>query len=125
MKSKKDLNYYLSLPWTYTIETETHKCKVYYIIWVNELPGICTDNVSLDEGMKDIKEVIALAIEMYQEEGKEVPEPIDPNKFKGNIAYRTDSRRHYRIARIAKRKHKSISKTIDELLDTALLNFKE
>ncbi len=125
MKNKKDLSYYLGLPWTYTIETETCKSETYYIIRVNELPGACTDNEDLNEGMKDIKEVITLIVEMSIEEGREIPEPVDPKKFKGNIAYRTDSKRHYNLARIATRKHKSISKTIDELLDVALQTLKE
>jgi len=122
MKNKKDVDYYLSLPWTYYIEEESHKGEKYYIIWVNELPGVVTDNVSLDKGMEEIKEVIALAVEMYLEEGKEVPEPVDPKKFTGNIAYRTDSKRHYKIARIAKLRKKSISKMLDIIVDEALQN---
>ena len=52
VKNKKDLDYYLSLPWTYTIETETHEGSSYFIIRVNESPGICTDSESLDEGIE-------------------------------------------------------------------------
>lgn len=36
MKTKKDLDYYLNLPWTYTIEKELFEGKWYYIIQVNE-----------------------------------------------------------------------------------------
>jgi predicted RNase H-like HicB family nuclease len=57
----------------YTIETETYKKSTYYIIRVNELPGICTDAEDLNEGMEGIKEAIACAIEIYLESG----EPID------------------------------------------------
>ena len=76
MKDNKDLKYYFSLPWTYTIETETHEGSSFYIIRVNELPGICTDSKSLDEGMREIKKLIACAIEIYKEKGESVPEPI-------------------------------------------------
>lgn len=125
MKDKKSLNYYLNLPWTYTIETETHEGLTYYIIRVNELPGICTDAENLNEGMKEIKSLIACAIEIYREKGEPVPEPIDRNYFKGKISYRTDSKRHYLIAKAAQRMHKSISKTIDTLVDHALEQFHE
>ena len=43
MTSKKDLKYYLGLNWSYTIEQGIHKRKKFYIIRVNELPGVCTD----------------------------------------------------------------------------------
>lgn len=106
--------------YTYTVKTEMHEGKTLYIIYVNELPGICTDNESLEEGMEEIKDLIACAIEIYKEKGEPIPEPIDKNKFKGNIAYRTDSERHYLIAKTAQRMHKSISKTMDIMIDKAI-----
>lgn len=120
MKSSKDIQYYLNLPWTYTIETESHEGAFYYIIRVNELPGICTDSESLDQGMQEIKELIACAIEIYKEKGEPVPEPINRNLYKGKILYRTDSKRHYLLVRKAKSMHKSISKTLDTLIDSGL-----
>lgn len=120
MKNKKNIDYYLNLPWTYSIETETHKGKSYYIIRVNELPGICTDAEDLNEGMENIKEAIACVVEIYLERGEAVPEPIDRTHFKGKILYRTDSERHYLIARMAKRMHKSISKTLDVVVDEGI-----
>lgn len=123
-KYNKNLNYYLNLPWTYTIETEVNKGVNYYIIHVNELPGICTDSESLDEGMKEIRDLIACAVEIYQEKGEPVPEPVDREKFKGKILYRTDSERHYMIARTAKSMHKSISKTLDIIIDSGFNHLK-
>lgn len=119
-KDNKNLKYYLSLPWTYTIETDTHEGSSYYIIRVNELPGICTDSTSLDEGMREIKKLIGCAVEIYWEKGEPIPEPINKDLFKGKILYRTDSQHHYLIAKAAKRIHKSISKTLDLLIDHGL-----
>lgn len=70
LNDDKDLNYHLNPHWTYTIETETHEGSSYYIIRVNELPGICTDSESLDEGMQEIKDLIACAVEIYKEKGE-------------------------------------------------------
>jgi predicted RNase H-like HicB family nuclease len=120
MKNKKILDYYLSLPWTYTIETESHKGSNYYIIRVNELPGICTDSTDLNEGMNEIKEAIACAVEIYMEKGEPVPEPADRSQYKGKILYRTDSGRHFLIAKAAKLMHKSISKTLDDIIDAGM-----
>ncbi len=43
-KQYKNLNYYLNLPWTYTVEQskDENKNKI-YVVCVNELPGICKD----------------------------------------------------------------------------------
>ncbi|MDP1607828.1 MAG: type II toxin-antitoxin system HicB family antitoxin [Chlamydiales bacterium] len=120
MTTKKDLKYYLNLDWTYTVESETVKGHKYFIIRVNELPGICTDAETLEEGFEDIKEAIEAAVKLYLKNGETVPEPIKKTEFKGNISYRTTCERHYNVAKVAKAMHKSISKTIDELVDIGM-----
>lgn len=72
----KDLEYYLGLNWTYTIEQDVHKGKKFYIIRVNELPGVCTDAKSVEEGMRNIQDAILATIELYLEQGDQIPEPI-------------------------------------------------
>lgn len=121
----KELNYYLNLPWTYSVETETHKGKSCYIIRVNELPGVCTDAEDLNQGMKEIKEAIACAIEAYYDLNRPIPEPIDRTQYKGKILYRTDSERHYQLAKLAKNQHKSISKTIDFVIDAGMQQLRQ
>ncbi len=120
MASKKEIKHYLNLNWSYTIEQEIEKGARFYIIRVNELPGICTDAKDLKQGMKNIREALEAAIILHLEEGKPIPEPIKKEDYKGNIAYRTTSERHYGIAKIAKNMHKSISKTLDELIDAGM-----
>lgn len=114
------IKYYLDLPWTYRVEQEETKGKRYFIVYVNELPGVCTDNEDLNDAFKDIKVCIQLAVENYLKGGEEVPIPISRDKFKGKIAYRTNSERHYKIARAANIHHLSISKVIDIALDQYL-----
>jgi predicted RNase H-like HicB family nuclease len=120
MSNKKDLKYFLGLNWSYTVEQEGDGGRRYYIIRVNELPGVCTDAETIEEGMGLIKEAIEATIKLYLKNKEEVPEPIKKSEFKGKIAYRTTSERHYHVAKIAKSMHKSISKTIDDLVDTAI-----
>jgi predicted HicB family RNase H-like nuclease len=103
----------MSLNWSFTIEQEIHKGKHYYIIRV-------TDAATVEEGMKEIQEATEGAIKLYLKNKEPVPEPIRKEQFKGNIAYRTTSERHYHIAKAAKEMHKSISKTLDELIDAGL-----
>ncbi|MBS3903851.1 MAG: hypothetical protein KGZ39_00810 [Simkania sp.] len=70
--------------------------------------------------MREIKEAIEGAVRLYLKNKEPVPEPIKKEHFKGNIAYRTTSERHYNIARVATTTHKSVSKTIDDLIDIGL-----
>jgi predicted HicB family RNase H-like nuclease len=83
-------------------------------------PGICTDAESIEEGIENIKEAIEGALRLYLKNGEIIPEPIKKEEFKGNIAYRTTSERHYYIAKIAKDMRKSISKTLDDIVDSGI-----
>ena len=122
-KKYKSINQYLSLPWTYTVEQvrDEDKNKV-YVVRVNELPGICTDATSLDEAMELIKEPMTAAFEFYMKNNEDIPEPVNEEDFKGNIAYRTTSRRHYLISKEAQKKEQSLSQVIDSLVDTVLMH---
>lgn len=120
MATNKDLKYYLGLNWSYTIEQDSHKGKKFYIIRVNELPGVCTDAKTIEEGMQNIKDAIAATIELYLEQGDLIPEPINKEEFKGNIAYRTTSERHYSLAKLAQQKHISMNKALDMVFDAGI-----
>lgn len=50
--------------------------KKFYIIRVNELPGVCTDASTLEEGMQNIQDAIRATIELYLEQDDTIPEPI-------------------------------------------------
>lgn len=119
-KNKKDINYYLNLPWTYTIETATENGKILYIVHLNEIYGISTDAPSIEEGMKLIKEAMTAAFEMYLEDNEEIPEPIKEENYKGKIAYRTTPKRHYFIAKEAKKRDLSLSQIIDQFIDKSV-----
>lgn len=120
MGIKKDLKYYIGLKWTYSLEEEKHKGKTIYILRVNELPGVVSDGETLSEAMVNIKDALALTIELYLEQGDPIPEPIQKDKFKGNIAYRTTSERHYNLAKIALQNHVSMNKALDMIFDAGL-----
>lgn len=116
----KKMDYYLNLPWTYTISTDKKEDgEVIYVVHVNELPRLCTDGRTIDEAMENIKEAMEGTFELYMDFGEEIPEPLDESKYKGNIAYRTSSQRHHRIAKEAQRKGLSLSQTIDQLIDSS------
>ncbi len=117
----KDVEYYLNLPWTYTIETDfdEHKKQI-FIVRVNELPGVCTDAPTVNEAMDLIKEAMIGTFRLYLKQGDQIPEPLKEDDFQGNIAYRTTRRRHFLLSKEAQRQDVSLSKLIDECVDAAL-----
>jgi antitoxin HicB len=122
-KKYRKIDEYLDLPWTYTVEqAKDENNEKIYVVRVNELPGICTDAPSLDEAIELIKEPMTAAIEFYMENNQDVPEPISEEDFKGNIAYRTTSRRHFLISKEAQRREQSLSEVLDSLVDSILVN---
>lgn len=120
MGTKKNLEYYLGLNWTYTIEQSKHKGKKFFIIRVNEIPGVCTDAKTVEEGMKNIQEALSGIIELYLEQGDPIPEPINKEEFKGNISYRTTSERHYYLVKLAQQRHMSMNKALDMVVDAGI-----
>lgn len=122
MAKYQSLNYYLTRPWTYTIETSHEKTTPRYIICVNELPGVCTDGTTLDDAMKSAQEAMIATFQAYMKNDETIPEPIDAKQFKGKIAYRTSSQRHFRISKEARKRGTSLSQLLDTLVDSALPN---
>lgn len=117
-KRYKSLAYYMNLPWTYKVEQSIDNAKnKIYIVRVNELPGICTGATALVEAMELIKEPMHAALEFYIENNEDIPEPIKEEDFKGNIAYRTTSRRHFLISKEAQKREQSLSQVIGSLVD--------
>ena len=70
--------------------------------------------------MAEIQDALKAALKLYLKQGDPIPVPIKKDDFKGKIAYRTSSERHYNLAKIATQEHKSISKTLDMLIDAGL-----
>lgn len=119
-KKNKSLKQYLDLPWTYTIITAKEDGEPFFIVRVNELPGVVSDAPTIQGAMRGIKEAMQGAFELYRENGEEIPEPVDPEAYKGRIAYRTTGKRHARLAQEALVKHISLSAVIDQCIDNQL-----
>ncbi len=117
------LNSYLDLNWHYSIETaKDNKNKTYYIVYVDELPGVATDAYSIPEAMELIKDAMLGVFKLYIKHGEEIPVPINEKQFKGNIAYRTTPSRHCKIAQEAKRPKISLSEALDTFVDNGIGN---
>ena len=111
---KKNLDYYLNLPYTFIIEwSDIDKCFLGSIV---ELEHNMTCGQTREEVLVNLKEALVSYVTTSLENGMEIPEPLKINDYKGNITYRTSKERHYRIAKQAKLNGKSINAFIDETI---------
>jgi predicted RNase H-like HicB family nuclease len=116
MATKKEIQKYVDMPWSYTVEQE----EGHFIVYVNELPGVCTDAKTISQAVEEIKDAIYASVELYIDQGKEIPTPMNRADFNGRIDYHTSAERNYMIAKLAQQKHRSLSKILDMLVDAGL-----
>ena len=115
---KKNMNYYLKLPYTYVIEwSDPDGCFLGSIV---ELEHNMTHGQTHEEVLSNLKEALVSYITTSLENNMEIPEPLRINDFKGTITYRTSKERHYKFAKQAKLYGKSINALIDETIGEKL-----
>ena len=118
--TKKDLNYYLNLPYTFIIDwSDVDECFLGSIV---ELERNMTYGQTREEVLSNLKEALISYVTTSLENNMEIPEPLKIKDFKGNITYRTSKERHYRLAKQAKMHGKSINAFIDEIIGEKLSN---
>ncbi|MDU5912819.1 MAG: toxin-antitoxin system HicB family antitoxin [Anaerococcus vaginalis] len=104
---KKNLDYYLSLPYSIITKEINDETGHYYVGRVEELYDVKTVGNTIEELYKNIYEVLEMSIEDRLEDGEDIPEPIE-EKYSGRI-----------LARIPKSLHKFLSEQA-EIENTSL-----
>jgi predicted RNase H-like HicB family nuclease len=116
--TKKNLDYYLNLPYSFIIEwSDVDGCFLGSIV---ELERNMTCGQTHEEVLLNLKEALAAYVTTSIAHNMEIPEPLEIKDFKGNITYRTSKERHYQLAKQAKLYGKSINAFIDEAIGEKL-----
>ena len=120
--ARKDLSYYLSLP--YTIEAireigEDEGSQVWFARVV-ELPGCMTDADSFEELGEMILDAMAAWIEVALEDGDAIPEPRPMGSYSGKFVTRVPRSLHRDLAMRAKREGVSLNAFVNVALARAL-----
>jgi len=112
--NKKNLDYYLNLPYTYIIEwSDVDEC---FLGSIAELERNMTCGQTREEVLSNLKEAVASYVTTSLAHNMDIPEPLKIRDFKGNITYRTSKERHYQLAKQAKLYGKSINTLIEEAI---------
>jgi antitoxin HicB len=97
--TKKDLAYYLALPYTYTLMPDPEEPG--FAIKINELPGCLSQGETAGEAMTRIREAMEAWLSVALEDGDPIPEPGDEG-FSGKFLVRVPKSVHASLTRRAK-----------------------
>lgn len=93
MENQKDINYYLSLPYTFQVR----KTEDGYWANVKELDGCHTPADTIEEAYRDLEEILKAHIEIRLESGTPIPEPVD-HDYSGKFNVRVPKTLHKQLA---------------------------
>lgn len=114
----KNLEYYLNLPYSYSINwSDADKC---YLGSIAEIEQNMTCGETPEEVMSNLKEALKAYIQTSLDNNFAIPEPISLDKYKGKITYRTTQTKHYYIVKFANDLGISVNALIDEAIDDKL-----
>ena len=109
---KKNREYYLSLPYSYSIEwSDSDNC---YLGSILELEENMTCGQTRSETMRNLDEALVAYIQTSLENNFDIPEPLKMKDYQGTIIYKTSNKQHYYIVTYAKKKGISVNEFIDK-----------
>ncbi|OGI00486.1 MAG: hypothetical protein A2Y25_12105 [Candidatus Melainabacteria bacterium GWF2_37_15] len=113
--AKKDLNYYLNLPWTFRFEWDPR--DNIYVASVAELKGCMSYGDTIAEAANNIKEALEAYLISLLKDNIEIPEPLAPSEYSGRFNLRIPPEKHYKLAKKASIEGKSLNALINEIIE--------
>jgi predicted RNase H-like HicB family nuclease len=117
IEPRKDLGYYMALPYTIVLRTDEEGDIVSRI---EELPGCVAHGANAAKSLVRLREVQSLWIEDCLEAGELVPEPREAVLPSGKWVQRVPRSLHHKLARLAKRENVSLNQLVTSLLSAAV-----
>jgi len=97
-KIKKDLDYYLNLPYNFIIRKVVDESGTYYYGKVLELDGCQSTGDTIEELNESLREALEGYIETKLEVGIDLPEPMLTNDSSGKFVVRLPKSLHRRLS---------------------------
>lgn len=113
----KDLNYYLSLPYTILLSRED---EATWFARVLELPGCITEGDSAAEAVEMIQDAMNGWLEVALEDRAAIPEPRFDEDYSGKFVVRVPKSLHRDLALAAEREGASLNQFINAALAGAV-----
>ncbi len=113
MGKRKDLKYYLSLPYTIQI---TREDEITWFARVVELPGCMTEGDTPEEAADMIQDALAAWLEVALEDGRPIPEPQTTEAYSGRFVVRVPRTLHQQLVEAAEQEGVSLNQFINVTL---------
>lgn len=118
-KRSRDLNYYLSLSYPFSVEEINEDGVKNYVLSIPDLPGCWSEGASLEEARQKLVESKEVWILANLAEGNPIPEPEKEEEFSGKFLLRISPRLHMKLSRSARQKNLSLNQHIRAVLEAA------
>jgi len=113
VEKKKDLQYYLDLPYTIMLQRIRDESGEYYFARVLELDGCQSDGDTPEEALKNIREAMEGYLEVKLEHSDPIPEPVpEEEAYSGKFVVRIPKSLHRRLAIEAQREGVSLNQYV-------------
>ncbi|MSS43152.1 type II toxin-antitoxin system HicB family antitoxin [Anaerosalibacter bizertensis] len=107
--AKKDIKYYMSLPYNYLIQPITDESGSYYYGKVLELDGCQSTGETFEEAYKNLQEAMEGWLEVRIEYGDPIPQPLGDENYSGKFVVRIPKSLHRKLATEAEREGISLN----------------
>jgi antitoxin HicB len=116
----KTLDEYLELPYRITIvHDRDEEGDEGYVAEVEELPGAISQGSTPEEAVSSVYDAMAGWISVALEDGRDVPEPRDPDAYSGRFLLRLPRGLHAELARQAEHEGVSLNQYVATTLAAA------
>ncbi|MFA5576254.1 MAG: toxin-antitoxin system HicB family antitoxin [Tissierellaceae bacterium] len=96
--NKKDIKYYMSLPYNYLVQPISDESGDYYYGRVLELDGCQSTGESFEEAYRSLLEAMEGWLEVKMQYNDYIPEPLVDESFSGKFLVRIPKSLHRRLS---------------------------
>lgn len=110
--ARKDLNYYLNLPWQFEFTKHPNGEYSARVVGLSCYSG----GKTMEEASREILEALKFYIESCLESNMPIPNPVDIEKANGRISIRTTKDTHLKLIYLAQKENVSVSHLVNDAI---------
>lgn len=117
---EKDLEYYLSINYPYTVEESLEDGKRLFFLSITDMPGCWAEGETIEEAQHKLQEAKEAWVRAALRKGISIPEPIAEDEFSGKFLLRISPKLHMILVKKAEREGKSLNQYIRSILENRI-----
>ena len=106
---EKNLEYYMKLPYTFTLTPIIDESGSYYFAKVLELDGCMSDGATKEEALSNLMDAMEGWLEVGIDHNDVIPEPTPVDEYSGKFTLRIPKSLHYKLTQKAQQEGVSLN----------------